>query len=110
MKERVLVELRDLVEYIDYSQTIYPVKKFIEYCKKKKLNHLAGAGWLVIEKDKLPYVIDNCVIWLDDKSVVHVTFESFYDKEKVTLDLSEYMKLNKSAIGILWIDRIFDIE
>lgn len=109
MKERVLIDLHDLIEYFIYGD-IYPTSKFIKSCKKAKLNHLAGVGWPVFEKDKYPLVGDNCAIWLDDESIPMISIHSLFDKSIEIISLEEFYKANKNLIGILWIDRAFDIS
>ena len=56
------------------------IVKFIKSCKKAKLNHLAGVGWPVFEKDKYPLVGDNCAIWLDDEGIPMISIHSLFDK------------------------------
>lgn len=109
MKERVLIDLHDLIEYVGYGD-IYPTAKFIKVCKKSKLNHLAGVGWPVFEKDKLPLVGDNCAVWLNDESIPMISIHSIFDKNIEVISLEEFYKANKKLIGILWIDRAFDID
>ena len=109
MKERVLIDLHDLIEYVGYGD-IYPTAKFIKTCKKSKLNHLAGVGWPVFEKDKLPLVGDNCAVWLNDESIPMISIHSIFDKSAELIQLEDFYSTNKNLIGILWVDRAFDID
>lgn len=110
MKNNIVIELHDILEYMGYGD-IYPTKMFIKNVKKAKLDHTAGAGWpVVITKNNLPAVEDNCVIWINDESEPQYSIKSIYDGEIVTYDLSDYQKENNDRVlGVLWVDRLFDI-
>lgn len=109
MKERISIDLVDLIEYINYGD-IYPIKKFIKACRKAKLDHTAGVGWPVFEKDKYPLVGDNCAIWLNADGIPLISIQSIYDKQIETVLLEDFQKINKNVLGVLWIDRAFDIS
>jgi len=110
MKERITVELRDLIEYANYGGDIYPTNKFIKACKSLKLNHNAGVGWPVFEKDKYPLVGDNCSVWISDESIPMMSIESIYNTGIETIPLEEFQSINKNLLGVLWIDRAFEIS
>lgn len=109
MQEKVVIELGDLSTFINYGK-LYPTKKFIKTCKKLKLNHTAGTGWPILEQDKLPLVAANCSVWIDDNSEPQITIENIYSKELLTESLSLFQEINKNVLGILWIDRAFEID
>ena len=111
MKNNILIEMHDLIEYAELGGMLYPTKNFIKDAKKLKLDHNAGAGLPLYLIKKDPTIGDNCVVWIDDESNAKLSIKSLYDGEIVTFDLKDYQKQNNNIIlGILWIERIFDIE
>lgn len=109
MKSKIVIDLRDLIEYVGYGD-IYPTDKFIKACRKAKLDHTAGVGWPVLDKYKCPLVGDNCSVWIADGGNPMLSIKSVYDNQTETIPLEEFQKINKNVLGVLWVDRAFEIS